>query len=113
MDDNNAFFGAVAVPAGELSEIASHNALDGADGAECATTGIREATPVPITPTDETVAGYKCVTQSGDDVEAINVGLPDQVPRFKPGSDGRGDKDSLSATPCGPQQQIGTQEILE
>ncbi|CAN9081222.1 unnamed protein product [Alternaria alternata] len=86
MDDNNAFFGAVAVPAGELSEIASHNALDGADGAECATTGIREATPVPITPTDETVAGYKCVTQSGDDVEAINVGLPDQVPRFKPGS---------------------------
>ncbi|CAN9190097.1 unnamed protein product [Alternaria alternata] len=105
MDDNNAFFGAVAVPAGELSEIASHNALDGADGAECATTGIREATPVPITPTDETVAGYKCVTQSGDDVEAINVGLPDQ--------DGRGDKDSLSATPCGPQQQIGTQEILE
>ncbi|RYO61543.1 hypothetical protein AA0113_g6901 [Alternaria arborescens] len=86
MDGNNTFFGAAAVPAGELSDITSHNALDGADGADCATTGIREATPVPITPTDETATGYKCVTQSGDDVEAINVGLPDQVPRFKPGS---------------------------
>ncbi|RYN91847.1 hypothetical protein AA0120_g5584 [Alternaria tenuissima] len=86
MDGNNTFLGAAAVPAGEPSDIASHDALDGADGAECATTGIRESTPVPITPTDETSAGYKCVTQSGDDVEAINVGLPDQVPRFKPGS---------------------------
>ena len=86
MDSNNAFFGAAAVPAGEQSDIASHNVLDGADGAECATTGIGEATPVPITPTDETIAEYKCETQSEGDRKAIHVGLRDQVSRFKPGS---------------------------
>lgn len=86
MDGNNAFFGAATVPAGELSDIAIHNALEGADGAGCATTGIREATPVPITPTNKTAAEYKCKTQSDSDEQPINVGLPNQVPRFKPGS---------------------------
>ncbi|CAN9168569.1 unnamed protein product [Alternaria alternata] len=86
MDGNKTFFGAAAVPAGELSDTASHNALEGTDGAECATTGIGEATPVPITPTDETTAEYKCETQSEGDRKAIHVGLRDQVSRFKPGS---------------------------
>ena len=86
MDGNKTFFGAAAVPAGELSDTASHNALEGADGAECATTGIGEATPVPITPTDETTAEHRCETQSEGDRKAIHVGLRDQVSRFKPGS---------------------------
>jgi len=86
MDVNNTFFGAAAVPAGNLLDTAGHNALEGADGTECATTGVQEATPVPITPTNETAAEYKCETQSEGDRKAIHVGLRDQVSRFKPGS---------------------------
>jgi hypothetical protein len=86
MDNAKPFFGAAVAPTGSLSDTASHTGPEGFIGVECATTGDQETTPVAVKPINGTIAEYKCETQSDGDEETINVGLPDQVPRFKPGS---------------------------
>lgn len=86
MDSAKPVFEATVVPTGSLSDAASHTVPEGFSGVECATTGIQEATPVAIKPTNEGAAEYRCETQSDGDEEAINVGILNQIPRFKPGS---------------------------
>lgn len=95
MDNNKPLFGSAATPKDETAGATNHTVAKGDDGQECAT-GVQEVAKVPVTPTDERAATFRCLTQpiemtatkdTGHEKKLhIFVGFGNECPRYTPGS---------------------------